>query len=140
MKKLSNMKKHLRLFFLFTISFLLFSLKVFSQKNDSLIAMNRKFKNEIGIDFKDFFHGAVGTSLIWKRKKTEHLIALKTAKNYRFQVGLNGTIPIVQKTTQNDSTNGYYENFEQKLLYLQVLVGIEKINFFGRFNSFMELI
>lgn len=100
------------------------------------MVMNRKYKNEIGIDFQGLFKGTPGTSLIWKRKKVGRLISLTFIKNYRFQVALSGTIPIGQKVTQVDTTKGHYVTREAVQYSIQPMFGIERVNFYGRFNFF----
>ena len=125
-------------YFLIASATILFSLEIFcqTQPNDSIMVMNRRYKNEIGIDFQGFFKGTPGTFLIWKRKKIGHLISLTFSKNYRFQLGINGTMPLTQKVTQIDTSKGYYVTSESKQFLIQPMFGIERINFFGRFNIF----
>lgn len=114
------MTKYSMQYFLLTILIILFSVHTFSQNlpNDSIMAMNRKFKNEIGIDFQGFFKGTPGTASIWKRKKVDRLISLTFSRNYRFQIAFNGTLPISQTVTQVDTSKGHYLAVESKSFFI----------------------
>jgi len=115
---------------------LLVCVNIFAQKNDSLMAVNRKYKNEIGIDFQGLFKGTPGTALIWKKKKVGRLVSLTFCSNYRVQLALSGNIQLTQKTTQKDTTFGHYIVKQPSQYSVQPLFGIERVNFFGKFNLY----
>ena len=121
--------------------FILFCMNIYSQNQpiDSIMVLNRKFKYEIGIDFQGFFKGNAGTSLILKVKKpTNGFVPLTYTTNFRFQLALSGTLPFESKVTAIDTTitNAYYNNSVSKDLFIQPMIGIERVNFYNRFNIF----
>lgn len=118
------------------MAFLFCSLSLFSQARDSVMALNRKYKREMGIDFQGFFKGTPGTSLILKVKKKSHLISLTFSENYRFQLNLSGSIPITSNTSQGLDSNRTEIVNPSSQFSIQPLVGIEKIYYYARFNLY----
>jgi hypothetical protein len=98
--------------------------------------MNRRFKHEIGIDCQGFFKGSPGSAFIWKKKKQGRLISLTFSQNYRFQIAFNGTLPLTEKVTALDTTHGRYMSKQAIGYSIQPMFGIERVNFFNRFNIF----
>ncbi len=137
------MRKNSKTNFIFILVVLMFSsLETFSQilPKDSIMAINRKFNNEIGIDFKGFFKGEAGTSLIWKVKKKQSngLISLTSSSNYRFQLAITASIPFNSEVKAIDTTflNVSYSDYVSKNFSIKPMIGIERIKYFQRFNIF----
>jgi hypothetical protein len=111
---------------------------LFSQSKDSIMAMNRKYKREVGMDFKGFFKGAPGTSLILKIKDTHsRFVSMSFSKYYRFQLRLEGEFnanPFMQRWPE---PYGYFERRDPKGGFsISPMLGKERVNFFGRFNIY----
>jgi hypothetical protein len=130
------MKKQFTVSTIMLLACLLSSLSLFSQARDSVMALNRKYNREMGIDFQGVFKGTPGTSLILKVKKKSHLVSLTFSENYRFQLGLSGSVPISSHTIQSqDSLHTTVVNTYSQFS-IQPLVGLEKIYYYGRFNLY----
>ena len=95
-------------------------------------------KSEIGIDFHNFFRGALGTSLVYKRRFGEkNFVSTNEKKAFRFRVGGSGSLPIAYEesetgrfdtlsTTFPNSTilqNNLFE--DEKSISVFLLTGIE---------------
>lgn len=123
------------------LNFILFSLtfciSAFSQQKDSIMAINRKYKKEVGIDFQGFFKSTLGTALIFKVKNNRNrYISLTTTKNFRFQLGISGTLPTNDKVTNIDTSKVRYSTQEASSFSIQPMLGMEKVNFYGKFNFY----
>src|ERR1044071_6025827 len=130
--------RHKTTYKLFFILFpFMFFMNAFSQNRDSIMAINRKFKKEIGVDIQGLFKTTPGTTLILKLKNNwGRFIALTSAKNFRFQLGLSGTIPVNEKTNSVDTSNSHYLTKEARSFSVQPMFGMEKVNFYGKFNFY----
>ncbi len=125
-----------------------------AQKTDSLKFNNRKFKHEIGIDFRGIFNNNYyylansanhfydgldrGYSFIWKvRNDRGKLISVSYIKNWRFQFRTSSITNTdrVQRFESNGTTFEYKENGISSL-YVQPSFGFERVNFFDRFNFY----
>jgi len=125
-----------------------------AQKLDSLKLNNRKFKHEIGIDFRGVlnfgniyyyannvrggYNNANVTSLIYKvRNDRGKLVAVSYAKNWRFQLRTSSTTSTdrTQRFESNGQTFTYKEDGFSNF-YINPAVGIERVNFFNRFNFY----
>lgn len=105
---------------------------------DSLKFNNRKYRREVGIDFKGLFSGNPGAGLLLKiRKESGRLIALTYSNNLRFQLNAYGRAPISTKVTYYDTTriDRFYHQVE-KNIFIQPMIGWERNNFFGKINLF----
>lgn len=101
------------------------------------MAINRKFKREIGIDFQGFFKSTPGTALIFKIKNNgNRYISLTTIKNFRFQLGISGTVPANDRVTIVDTSKVRYSTQEARSFSIQPMFGMEKVNFYGRFSFY----
>ena len=127
----------------FLKKFILFSLTVlvsktaFSQSNDSINRLNRKYQKEIGIDLQGLFLKTLSTSLIFKSKDNSgRFVELTSSKNYRFQLGLSGTIPISEKTKALDTSVNRFASQDARTFSIQAMIGKERVKFYGRFNFY----
>jgi hypothetical protein len=121
----------------FTLVGIFFCLNSFSQQKDSIMAINRKFKREIGVDLQGLFKSTPGTALILKIKNNRNrFISLVSTKNFRFQLGLSGTIPTTDNVKMVDSSTNRYSSQEARTYSIQLMAGMEKVNFYGKFNFY----
>lgn len=140
---MKNYKKNV--FFISILILLLNYNNTFSQNEvrDSIMAVNRKFKNEIGIDFQQLFIGNAGTSFIWKVKKKQRngLVSLTFSRNLRFQLAINVSMPISsnKEIKENSLLNVMYTDSYTKRIYIKPLIGIEKIKYYQKFGIFYGL-
>lgn len=107
--------------------------------SDSTITkLNRKYENEISIDFQGLFKGTAGSALTWKKKK--HLkigeVSQKEAIYYRFQIALSGSLPFGQASQEVDTSSGHYVSSLQQQFSIDLKFGKEKIKSFGRFSTY----
>ncbi len=122
---------------LLVFGMLVFSIQSFSQVNDSIMRINRKYKTEIGVDLTGLFFKTPGITLIAKVKNNAgRFIDLKSAKNYRFQFGLSGGLPISEDVKRVDTSFLRYSNKPGKEINAFIMVGHERVNFYGRFNLY----
>jgi hypothetical protein len=129
------MKKIFPVSTILLLAFLLGPTSLFSQARDSIMALNRKFNREIGVDFQGFFKGTPSTSLVFKVKKQSHLVSLTFSENYRIQVNVSGSVPFSTTVTQTPNV-GTTDIKPNSQFSIQPLFGIEKIYYYGRFNLF----
>jgi len=141
-------------YILSTFCLVLFIGSMFAQKADSLKFNNRKFKHEIGIDFRGIFGNNYyyflnsyddfyddldrGYSFIWKvRNDRGKLISVSYTKNWRFQLRTSSTnnTDRVQRFESNGTTFEYKENGVSRA-YINPSFGFERVNFFNRFNFY----
>jgi len=127
---------------------------VLAQNTDSLKLNNRKYKHEIGIDFRGIFNTNYyyilngsnrlydgldrGYSFIWKvRNDRGKLISVSYIKNRRIQLRTSSTINTdrVQRFESNGISFEYKENGVSSLFF-QPSFGFERVNFFNRFNFY----
>jgi hypothetical protein len=119
------------------ISCLIISCFALAQKSDSLTSLNRKYKREIGIDFQGFFRGAPGTTFIYKiRNDRGKYISVASARNFRFQLNLEGNMPLATKITYGDTTMASYYKQDPRELTIQLSLGLERVRFYDRFNFY----
>lgn len=112
------------------------SISVYSQRNDSIQEINRKYKNEIGIDFKGFTGGSIGTAIIYKKKyNTGRLVSMSFARNLRYQVGLDVNFPLGKSVSTVDSLK-IIESNQTKYFSIQPRFGIEKIYYNDKFGFY----
>lgn len=121
---------------IFTASILLFLLNA-SAQNDSITRLNRKYKTEIGVDMSQIFQRTPGTALILKLKNNRgRFVDLTSAKNYRIQFGINGSLPVSENVKDNDTTYYIYSAKTENSLSITAMFGFEKVKFYGKFNFF----
>ena len=130
MKNLSSFRTIL------TASVLLLLLNAAAQ-NDSIMRINRKYKTEVGIDMSQIFQKNPGTALILKIKNNRgRFIDLRSAKNYRIQLGINGSIPVSESSTPGDTAFIFYSSKPASTFNVNLMFGKEKVNFYGKFNFY----
>lgn len=115
----------------------LFSEKLIAQANDSINRTNRKYQKEIAIDFQGLFLNVPGTAVIIKTKDNRgRFVELTSSKNFRFQFGVAGNLPLHEKTAILDTSNIRYASKEAKTFNAQAMFGKERVRFYGRFNFY----
>ena len=109
----------------------------FSQNNDSLTKLNRKFRHEVAVDLQGLIMRTPGTALIFKVRNGSSTYPEKTvARNLRLQVGFGGTVPASVNTTITDSSTFRYSQKATAAYSVQALAGTEMVHFYGRFNFY----
>jgi hypothetical protein len=122
------------------ILFALVYVTTFAQKEDSIKFNNRKYKQEIGIDFQGLFAGRPGSALIWKvRYDKDNLVSVSYASYFRYQIAVSGNMQLDSKEQiiDNDWTPGISDHIKNASnLSIQPMIGKERVEFFGKFNFF----
>jgi hypothetical protein len=114
----------------------LYTSSCFAQVRDSLMAQNRKYNYEAGIDVSQLMKGTPGTALLLKVKKKSKLVSLTFSENYRFQLAISGAVTAASQMTELDSLHYHYFYKPNNSFAFHPQVGIEKIRYFGKFNLY----
>jgi hypothetical protein len=122
-----------RIFFTAAILLILFNA---TAQNDSIMRINRKYKYEVGVDMSELLQKTPGTALILKIKNNSgRFVELKSAKNYRLQLAVNGSLH-KKETVPHDTSIIKYKSKATQSFYLQAMFGVERVNFYGKFNFY----
>jgi hypothetical protein len=115
----------------------------YAQQDDTLKFNNRKYKQEIGIDFKGLFAGNPGAAMVWKvRYDKKNLVSVSYADYFRYQLAVNGNMEMTPKnnTINYSNTVGSVYHFKNGSYFsVEPMIGKERVNFFGKFNFFYGL-
>jgi hypothetical protein len=106
-------------------------------QTDSLKLNNRKYKREIDINMAGLFSGNPGGALIFKiRNDRGKLVPIGYAKNYRFLLSENGSLPFGQKFYGENNEPLIADKIDYQSVNVSALVGIERVDFYKKINLY----
>lgn len=128
------MKNFFSLRIIFAATVLFFSINVKAQtdsyRSDSIMQINRKYRHEVGVDMSGLLQRSSSAALVFKRSSKSGRL------NYRFQLGIQGKLPLNQKISSDDTSYTILAYKSPSSFGIFVGVGLERVKSFGRFNFY----